>query len=139
VSLKKLLLRHVSRAEFSPNPLMRYHALVLSYVVVTTLAMILFKQGAARSTFSLTGGLFSGQIDGRAVAGVVLYVLSFALWLLVLSARPVTYIVPLTTGLVHVSILGAAFFFLKEGVSSMQLVGAGLVVAGAALIAMKGP
>jgi uncharacterized membrane protein len=118
---------------------MRYHALVLTYVALTTLAIILFKQGAARSTFSLTGGLFAGQVDGRALAGVAVYVLSFALWLLVLSARPVTYIVPLTTGLVHLSILGAAFFFLNERVSAVQLVGVGLVMIGAALIAMKGP
>jgi drug/metabolite transporter (DMT)-like permease len=118
---------------------MRYYALVLTYVVVTTLAIVLFKQGAARSSFSWAGGLFAGQVDGRAMAGVVLYVLSFALWLLVLSARPVVYIVPLTTALVHVSILGAAVFFLNERVSTLQLIGVGLVMSGAALIATKGP
>jgi drug/metabolite transporter (DMT)-like permease len=118
---------------------MRYYALVLGYLVVTTLAIILFKQGAARSTLSVASGSFSGQIDVRAVAGVTLYLVSFALWLIVLSARPASYIVPLTTALVHVSIIGAAVLFLHERVSGLQLTGVALVIAGAVLIAIKAP
>ena len=55
------------------------------------------------------------------------------------SARPVVYIVPLTTALVHVSIIGAAVFFLNERISWLQLTGVVLVMASAALIATKGP
>ena len=118
---------------------MRYYALVFGYLVVTTLALILFKQGAARSTLSIAWGSFSGQIDARAIAGVALYLVSFTLWLLVLSARPASYIVPLTTALVHVSIIGSAVLFLHERVSGLQLTGVALVIVGAVLIAIKAP
>ncbi len=118
---------------------MRYYALVSGYLVATTLAIVLFKQGAAKSTWSIAGGSFSGHIDGRAIVGVAVYLVSFALWLAVLSARPVAYIVPLATALVHVSIILSAVFFLHERVSWTQLAGVGLVIVGAALIAIKSP
>ena len=118
---------------------MRYYALVFGYLVCTTLAIMLFKQGAGRSTLTITSGTFAGQLDWRSVAGVMLYGVSFALWLVVLSARPASYIVPLTTALVHVSIIGGAVLFLNERVSGLQLTGVALVIAGAVLIAIKGP
>jgi small multidrug resistance pump len=118
---------------------MRYYALVFGYLVCTTLAIVLFKQGAARSTMTVASGSLSGHLDSRAVAGVVLYLVSFVLWLVVLSARPASYIVPLTTALVHVSIIGAAVLFLHERVSGLQLTGVAMVIAGAVLIAIKAP
>ncbi|ATC64710.1 hypothetical protein CMV30_12485 [Nibricoccus aquaticus] len=116
---------------------MRYYALLTAYIVTTTSAIVLFKQGAGRSSWSFSNGLFSGGIDGRVLAGIFLYGISFALWLLLLTGRPVVYIVPLTTALVHVAIVGASVAFLHERVTALQLVGIGLVVAGAALISIK--
>jgi drug/metabolite transporter (DMT)-like permease len=118
---------------------MRYYALVFGYLVCTTLAIVLFKQGAARSTLTLTSGSFGGHVDIRALIGVGVYVLSFTLWLLLLSSRPVAYIVPLTTALVHLSVLGAAVVFLHERVSWIQLTGVAFVIAGAVLISIKAP
>ena len=116
---------------------MRHSLLVFGYVAATTCAIVLIKLGAARTALSVSSGVVSGQLDGRTAAGVVLYALSFVLWMVLLSTKPVVYIVPLTTALVHLSIFGAAVLILQERVTSLQLTGIVLVVAGAALVGFK--
>jgi drug/metabolite transporter (DMT)-like permease len=116
---------------------MRYYALLTAYIVTTTSAIVLFKLGAGKSSLNLSNGVFSGAIEGRALAGIFLYGISFALWLLLLTGRPVVYIVPLTTALVHIAIVVASLTFLQERVTSLQVAGIGLVITGAAMISIK--
>jgi drug/metabolite transporter (DMT)-like permease len=116
---------------------MRYALLVCAYVVTTSASLLLYKQGAARSSLSFAGGTFSGQVDWRAAVGVMLYFISFLFWGVVLAARPVMFIVPLATALVHLSILAGAFVFLHERVSGLQLVGIALVLVGVLLMVAK--
>ncbi len=117
---------------------MRYFFLLAGYLISTTLAIALFKLGAGRSTFAWSGGELRTQIDGRVIAGVALYFVSFSLWLVLLAGRPLVYIVPLATALVHLAVFAVAIWILDERAQPLQLVGAGLVVIGAALITLTG-
>ena len=73
----------------------------------------------------------------RVLLGVGLYAVSFSLWLALLAAKPVVHIVPLTTGLVHVLLVAAGVTILHEKISTVQLCGVGLIIAGAVLVSLK--
>lgn len=64
------------------------------------------------------------------IAGVSLYVISFVLYIHLISKNELGYIIPLTTALVYVLVFAASFFVFKESLTLTKIVGIGLILAG---------
>jgi len=66
--------------------------------------------------------------------GILLYVLSFMIWLHVLRLMPLTEAYSLTN-VVHITVPAAAWFFLNESISTNRALGISFVLCGALLVA----
>lgn len=109
--------------------------------LVTTAGQIALKIGV--SSPSLGRHLASGQAIDFLVAaaatpmvwaGFVLYVLSAALWLVILARAELSYVFPLVSlGFVFTAIYG--YFAMDENLSLMRMAGIGLIVIGVACVA----
>jgi len=85
-------------------------------------------------SFSSLGQLFLGIIKSPLVlTGLFCYVLSAAIWLVVLSAVDLSFAYPFV-GLTYVLILIISKFILKEDVNPIRWIGAAVITAGVVLI-----
>jgi multidrug transporter EmrE-like cation transporter len=86
------------------------------------------------NSFSSLGQLFLGIIKSPLVlTGLFCYVISAAIWLVVLSAVDLSFAYPFI-GLTYVLILIISKFVLKEDVNPIRWIGAAVITAGVILI-----
>jgi multidrug transporter EmrE-like cation transporter len=90
--------------------------------------------GAA--TAALEGRWLSEDL-GLAVAGGILYVISFACWLMILMRAPLSWAFPLAFGITALgsALAGAAIF--GEGVSTMRIAGIFAILVGVTFLGLE--
>ena len=119
--------------------MVRYIPLILSGVLLNAFAQILLKKGM------LGIGHFEIQIQNLfsiiqkvgtnlyILLGLGSYVISVAIWLLVLAHVEVSYAYPfLSVGYVVVTLMG--YFFFQESVSWMRVIGISIIIVGVVLL-----
>ena len=83
-----------------------------------------------------TKRLFSVIMEKFVILGIILYVLSTVVWLVVLSQEELSFAYPLAgTGYIITAILAKIFF--KENLTILRMLGIFLIVIGAYLIVIK--
>ncbi len=112
------------------------YILTFIYVLLTTGGLFCLKVGGNSLMLSLKGGL-TFKIGFITMLGFILYIGSFLLWQKLLTTYDLSYIVPLTTGIVQVVVLLLSYFFFKEGISALNTIGIILVIIGIVLISIK--
>lgn len=112
------------------------YLLTFIYVVLTTGGLFCFKMGGDSLSLSLKGGI-SFKVGFVTFLGLLLYIGSFLLWQKLLATYDLSYIVPLTTGIVQVIVLVMGYFIFKENISLINLGGIILVIIGIVLISIK--
>ena len=108
--------------------------LVCIYMFLSVSGIVLIRAGSGRTALSLTGGLFLMKLDLLTLGGMCCYIVSFLMFMYILSLYKLSYIVPITTGIVQVLILLAAVFLFREKVSPINLAGVLVVIAGIVLM-----
>jgi multidrug transporter EmrE-like cation transporter len=114
--------------------------LALVSVALNAAAQLALKQGtrvlgvAANDVSSGFTVLWRAAYNPWVWAGLGAYVLSVALWILVLSRLEVSYAYPIVS-LGYVMAAGAAWALWREDVSVMRMVGIGVICAGVVLVA----
>ena len=68
------------------------------------------------------------------IGGVVLYGISFLLYVYLISKYDLGYIIPIATGLVYVLIFVASFVVFSEAFSMLKIFGIGLILIGLVLM-----
>jgi len=111
--------------------------LVAIYMVLSVSGIVLVKAGAGRSAFGLADGLLQMKLDVFTISGLSCYIVSFLLFIKVLSLYELHHIVPITTGIVQIMILLAAFFIFKEKIATINLVGTLVVIIGVVLMNIR--
>ncbi len=114
--------------------------LALISVALNAAAQLALKQGTR--SIGMTAGSVStgGAVLWRALfsawiwVGLVSYVLSVALWILVLSRVQVSYAYPIVS-LGYVMAAAAAWFLWREDLSAQRVVGIGVICLGVLLVA----
>jgi drug/metabolite transporter (DMT)-like permease len=106
------------------------------YLIVTTSGMIFMKLGGNSLSLLINKGL-EFKIGGLTLLGFALYAVSFLLWQHLLVTFDLSYIVPLTTGIVQILtlIIGALIF--KENINIYSIFGVLLIIAGVVLISIN--
>ena len=69
--------------------------------------------------------------------GFILYIGSFLMWQKLLTTYDLSYIVPITTGIVQVVVLLVSYFIFKEAITLTNLTGIIFVIVGIILISIK--
>jgi drug/metabolite transporter (DMT)-like permease len=110
---------------------------LLGAQVLITAAEVLLKKGAVASVAESGGPEVLGLAalaSGATWLGILLYIVSFLIWLHVLRLLPLTQAYALAS-MVHVLVPTAAWLFLNETISSTRAAGIAFVLVGVLLVA----
>lgn len=104
------------------------------YLLCSVGGLTLVKVGAANNSFALNQSFFNLQLSYFTLIGLILYILSFLMWIVIVGRFNLSYIQPLTTGLSYILILAASIFILKEVITPFQWGGLAFILVGVILM-----
>ena len=108
------------------------------YVIATSLALVVLKLGSkSGAPAQFTDGKLHVNITPYTIAGILLYGISFLIYMYLISKFDLGYIIPLTTALVYIIIFTASFFIFKESFTMIKIAGIGLIILGLVLLNVK--
>lgn len=104
------------------------------YTILTVSGVMLFKAGSDKINFVISNKGFTLSINYLTLIGVICYVFSFFMWLVILKESKISYILPLATGMVNILIVVLSFVFLNETLSIEKIISIGLIILGIILL-----
>ena len=111
---------------------------LIIYVCLSATALTLIKLGLGKdSTLLLDKGGFSLSLSWMLVLGAVLYVLSFLLSMVVMKGMNLSLFYPLSAGLIYIAVCVLSFLVLKEKITTTQLIGMIVILAGIVIMNLK--
>ena len=102
----------------------RNYGSFIIYVFLSSAGLVLFKLGSSSLNIQLQQTIFSMNISLISLLGLFCYLISFILWMLIISRSDVSYIVPLGVACTNIAILIASNLILKETITTNALIGA---------------
>lgn len=102
-------------------------------MILSSSGILLMKLGGDSLKF-ITKEQLGFKIGYVTLAGFACYLLSFLLWQKILCLFDVSYIVPITAGIIQIITLILAIIFLKESFSVQSIIGVLVVIIGVVLI-----
>lgn len=126
------------RLKMKVGDIMKY-ALVPIYIILTISGLVFMKLGGNPGTISFKDGGFSISMSTVSAIGFICYICSFLLFTRIVVLFDLSFIYPLTTGIVQTITLVASYFVFKEKISVTGLVGAILVMIGIVVMNIKTP
>ncbi|MBO0477349.1 EamA family transporter [Vagococcus sp. DIV0080] len=107
------------------------------YVILSSSGIILFKLGSSDLSIKMINSQLNMNFPTLSLLGLFCYLLSFILWMIIISKSDVSFIVPLGLGITNVLILAGSVIFLKETISTNAMIGIALILAGVLLMNIK--
>ena len=108
------------------------------YIFLYLSGLILMKLGVNTGEFVLNQGTITFSINVISLLGLVCYILSFLVFTSIVVKFDLSYIVPLTSGVVQVLTLISGFIIFKENISIKGIIGAILIITGIVIMNVKG-
>lgn len=108
------------------------------YIFLYLSGLILMKLGVNTGEFVLNQGTLTFSINVISLLGLVCYILSFLVFTSIVVKFDLSYIVPLTSGVVQVLTLISGFIIFKENISIKGIIGAILIITGIVIMNLKG-
>jgi len=117
--------------------MMNWIYLVL-YVLCSVSGSTLLKFGSSTAVKTLfTIPIINLNISLTSLIGFISYGLSFVFYTILLSKFDLSFISPLTVGIVYVLLMITAFIFFKEEITVVKIIGSGLILLGILMIIIK--
>ena len=108
------------------------------YVIFAVSGSTLLKFGSAPGAKTLFIVPFVNlNVSLATFIGFIFYGLSFLLYTILLSKFDLSFISPLTVGLVYVLLMVTAFIFFKENITFIKLLGSSFILIGILLMVIK--
>ncbi len=105
------------------------------YVLTTSLALLALKWGTrAGAPIDLKGNGLQFNINFYNVSGIILYVISFALYIYLISRFDLGYIIPLVTAFVYIAIFIGSYVIFHEAFTPAKIFGIALIFGGLVLL-----
>lgn len=105
--------------------------LILIYAICSSLGLVLLKIGLNSGTsISLHSACLELKFHTFLIVGATLYILSFLLNMVVMRRFNLSYVYPISAGLIYIAILIFSVLILKEQVSMIQITGAVTILVG---------
>lgn len=124
----------ISIGKNEENYFMKYFMIIL-YLVLTVSGLILYKKGTNQEfLLSITEGIFNFKISLISLIGLLCYLGSFLIYILILPKYNLTFIYPLMTSLSYIGIYLLSIFVLKETVTITGIIGSIIIMAGIVLV-----
>ena len=113
------------------------YILITVYIILTTSGLFCLKSGG-NMILSLRHGL-NIKMTSITFLGFICYLFSFLLLQKLLSTYDLSFVVPVTTGIIQSIVILIGYFFFHESMSLVNVIGIILVIAGIVLISIKLP
>lgn len=111
------------------------YILTIVYLLFTTGGLMLMKLGGDSIAIGLKNGL-SFKIGYITLLGFLCYLLSFLIWQKLLVTFDLSYIVPITTGIVQIIVLLLGLFIFKETISITGIIGIIFIIIGVVMTSL---
>lgn len=112
--------------------------LMLCYIACSASGLILLKMGLNHGTvISFSTALVEIKVHTLLIAGALLYVVSFLLNLVVMGRFDLSYVYPVSAGLIYIAILVLSVALLKEKITTTQIVGMAAILIGIVIMNLK--
>ena len=110
---------------------------VILYLILTVSGLILMKKGGNSGNLQLENGDISFSINWISAIGFICYICSFLLFTRMVIMFDLSYIMPLTTGIVQIITLIASSVIFKENISRQGIIGACIIIVGLVIMNLK--
>ena len=110
---------------------------VILYLILTVSGLILMKKGGNAGNIQLNNGDIAFSINWVSAIGFVCYICSFLLFTRMVIMFDLSYIMPLTTGIVQILSLVASSVVFKESISKQGIIGASIIIIGLRIMNYK--
>lgn len=108
------------------------------YILCSASALLLIKAGGVQSSFALhSGGTFSLTLNVRLLLGLLLYIVSFCIFLFLMPKYNLALLYPAANSLMYVVLAVGGYFLLGEKLSPTTIVGLGFVLVGVFVMNLK--
>lgn len=108
------------------------------YVIISSTALIILKYGTKHGLpISYLNGKLAFNLNPYAVTGIVLYGVSFVLYIYLISKYDLGYIIPLAAAFVYILIFFGSAVFLNEAFTATKIFGIALILAGIIFLNVK--
>lgn len=112
--------------------------LIAVYLCLTIAGVILFKMGTQKEFIvSISAGVFNLKMSLLSILGLVCYLCSFLMYMFLISKFDISYIVPVTTGIVQVATFILAVLIFKETVTTPKVAATILILIGIIIMNIK--
>ena len=105
-------------------------ALVIVYIILTVSGLVFMKLGGNSGQIAVNEGIFHFNISLVSALGFLCYLCSFLLFTQMIQMFNLSYIIPISTGIVQILTLVAANVIFKENMSLTAIIGASLIIIG---------
>lgn len=116
---------------------MKRNFIVIIYILLTILGLVLMKFGGNTGTISFGQGDFTFSMNFISLLGFVSYIASFLLFTNIVVKFNLSYIMPITAGIIQVLTLLSGYLIFKEKVSINGIIGVSLVIIGIVVMNLK--
>ncbi|MBD7910222.1 hypothetical protein [Clostridium cibarium] len=114
------------------------YIIVAIYLTLSVAGMVLFKLGCQKDfLLNVSTGVFSMKISLLSIVGLLCYIGSFLLYMFLLTIFDMSYIYPITTGIVQVLTAVFAVFVFNEVFTVHKVIGTIFILIGVVLISIK--
>ena len=104
------------------------------YLVFSVCGMILFKMHSSDLSIMYRGSSLYIVFNLFAVAGMILYIISFCMWLFLIKNYNISFIQPISTGLITILTFVAGVVVFHEVVTVIKIVGIFCIIIGVFLM-----
>ncbi len=117
---------------------MKKSALVIIYMVLSVLGLILMKVGSNTGTLSIVDSTLNFSINLISLLGFISYILSFFLFTNIIVKFNLSFIMPLTVGIIQILTLLSGYLIFNENINLNGILGILLVISGIIIMNIKG-
>ena len=101
------------------------------YLFLSIAGLVLFKLGCKQDFLvSLSSGSLNIKISFISILGLICYMCSFLLYMFIISKFDMSYIVPITTGIVQICTVIFAVTLFNESLSIFKIIGIATIIIG---------
>lgn len=114
------------------------YLLFITYILFSATGLLLLRSGAGEFTIALqSGGFLNFSVSFRMLAGMFFYVCSFLLFMILLPRFNLTYLYPISAGVLYVVIIISGVVFLRERLPITHIIGIVLVFSGVVMLNLQ--
>ena len=97
----------------------------------------MMKLGMTSAKFEISASIINLSINWKFIIGFLSYIASFLLWTFIISKFNLSYIYPVMTAILFVLIMIVSAIFLKETITSSQIIGVVIIIIGVLVTILK--